>query len=129
MDPWLMRVVVVSCYLVSNVLVYSAMGAKTRHFMWEVEYMHWSPDGLEGIVMAINGQFPGPTIRARAGDTLHVELTNKLHTEGVVIHWHGIRQVSFLLLSSCYFLFLVFCLLVLRSTLDALGSRIIMLSC
>jgi hypothetical protein len=23
-----------------------------------------------------------------------VHLTNKLHTEGVVIHWHGIRQVS-----------------------------------
>ena len=45
--------------------------------------------------MGINGQFPGPTIRAVAGDTIVVDLTNKLHTEGVVIHWHGIRQVSF----------------------------------
>lgn len=42
--------------------------------------------------MGINGQFPGPTIRANAGDTVVVELTNKLHTEGVVIHWHGILQ-------------------------------------
>lgn len=55
--------------------------------------MHWSPDGVEGVVMAINGKFPGPTIRARTGDTISVELTNKLLTEGVVIHWHGIPQV------------------------------------
>ncbi|OMO91452.1 Multicopper oxidase, type 1 [Corchorus olitorius] len=44
--------------------------------------------------MGINGQFPGPTIRAKAGDTIVVELTNRLHTEGVVIHWHGIRQIG-----------------------------------
>ncbi|CAL1366162.1 unnamed protein product [Linum trigynum] len=69
-------------------------GGKTRHFKWEVEYMFRSPDGEENLVMGINGQFPGPTIRARAGDTVHVELTNKLHTEGVVIHWHGIRQLG-----------------------------------
>ncbi|KAL9677666.1 hypothetical protein QQ045_005900 [Rhodiola kirilowii] len=68
--------------------------AKVRHFKWEVEYMFWSPDCVEGVVMAINGQFPGPTIRAKAGDTIHVELHNKLHTEGVVIHWHGIRQLG-----------------------------------
>ncbi|PSR86345.1 L-ascorbate oxidase [Actinidia chinensis var. chinensis] len=67
--------------------------AQNRHFYkWEVEYMYWSPDCIEGVVMAINGQFPGPTIRARAGDKVHIELTNKLHTEGVVIHWHGISQ-------------------------------------
>ncbi|GKV01174.1 hypothetical protein SLEP1_g13751 [Rubroshorea leprosula] len=32
--------------------------------------------------------------RATAGDTIVVELTNKLYTEGVVIHWHGIRQLG-----------------------------------
>ncbi|KAH7858451.1 hypothetical protein Vadar_024011 [Vaccinium darrowii] len=69
-----------------------ALGSKTKHFKWEVEYMYWSPDCVEHVVMGINGQFPGPTIRAQAGDTVHVELTNKLPTEGVVIHWHGIRQ-------------------------------------
>uniref|UniRef100_A0A2N9HSY1 Plastocyanin-like domain-containing protein n=1 Tax=Fagus sylvatica TaxID=28930 RepID=A0A2N9HSY1_FAGSY len=64
------------------------------HFKWEVEYMFWSPDCVENVVMGINGQFPGPTIRAKAGDTIVVELTNKLPTEGVVIHWHGIRQLG-----------------------------------
>lgn len=56
--------------------------------------MFWSPDCEEKVVIGINGQFPGPTIRARAGDTIHVELKNALHTEGVVIHWHGIRQIG-----------------------------------
>nr|XP_043620922.1 L-ascorbate oxidase-like [Erigeron canadensis] len=74
--------------------VKSAWGAKARHFEWEVEYMYGAPDCLENVVMGINGQFPGPTIKARAGDTVVVHLTNKLHTEGVVIHWHGIRQLG-----------------------------------
>jgi L-ascorbate oxidase len=68
--------------------------AKARHFKWEVSNMFWSPDCEEKVLIGINGQFPGPTIRARAGDTIHVELKNALHTEGVVIHWHGIRQVT-----------------------------------
>ncbi|KZV44443.1 plant L-ascorbate oxidase [Dorcoceras hygrometricum] len=86
---------VVSCFLILvPILTVPTSGAKSRHFRWEVEYMHRSPDGLEGVVIGINGQFPGPTMRARAGDTIHVELTNKLPTEGVVIHWHGIRQLG-----------------------------------
>lgn len=74
-------------------VLHPASGAKTRHFKWAVQYLYWSPDCVENVVIAINGQFPGPTIRARVGDTIAVELTNKLGTEGVVIHWHGIRQV------------------------------------
>ncbi|KAJ1420832.1 Multicopper oxidase, type 3 [Sesbania bispinosa] len=50
------------------------------------------PDCLEHVVMGINGQFPGPSICAEVGDTLNIALTNKLFTEGTVIHWHGIRQ-------------------------------------
>nr|AVZ45863.1 L-ascorbate oxidase 4 [Camellia sinensis] len=85
------RVALLICCCLS-VLVESSLGSKTRHFKWEVEYMYWSPDCVEGVVLGINGQFPGPTIRARAGDIVNVELKNKLTTEGVVIHWHGIRQ-------------------------------------
>uniref|UniRef100_A0A0R0EHK2 L-ascorbate oxidase n=1 Tax=Glycine max TaxID=3847 RepID=A0A0R0EHK2_SOYBN len=36
------------------------------------------PDCLEHVVMGINGQFPGPTIRAEVGDILDIALTNKL---------------------------------------------------
>lgn len=62
------------------------------HYKFDVEYIYKKPDCKEHVVMGINGQFPGPTIRAEVGDTLVIDLTNKLHTEGTVIHWHGIRQ-------------------------------------
>ncbi|GKV01178.1 hypothetical protein SLEP1_g13755 [Rubroshorea leprosula] len=80
------------CGILLCFLVQVSLAAKVRHHKWAVEYMFWSPDCVEHVVMGINGQFPGPTIRATAGDTIVVELTNKLYTEGVVIHWHGIRQ-------------------------------------
>ncbi|KAL0558685.1 hypothetical protein IC582_003265 [Cucumis melo] len=70
----------------------SQAASQTRHFKWEVEYMFRSPDCKENLVMGINHQFPGPTIRANVGDTVVVELINKLSTEDVVIHWHGILQ-------------------------------------
>ncbi|CAL5042247.1 unnamed protein product [Urochloa decumbens] len=45
-------------------------------------------------MIGINGAFPGPTINATGGETITVVVNNKLHTEGVVIHWHGIRQIG-----------------------------------
>ncbi|MFO0651932.1 MAG: multicopper oxidase family protein [Polyangiales bacterium] len=40
--------------------------------------------------MTYNGSVPGPTIEARAGDTVVVHFTNHL-TEATTIHWHGLR--------------------------------------
>lgn len=37
------------------------------------------------------GQFPGPTIEARSGDILEVNVWN-LVEEGVSIHWHGLHM-------------------------------------
>ncbi|CAH8271794.1 unnamed protein product [Arabidopsis lyrata] len=80
---WLLMVVVV---------VQSEYSPSVIQLKWEVEYKFWWPDCKEGIVMAINGQFPGPTIEAVAGDNVNIHVINKLSTEGVVIHWHGIHQ-------------------------------------
>ncbi|KAL5583104.1 hypothetical protein UlMin_015546 [Ulmus minor] len=79
---------------VLTIMTHSSLAAQIRHYKFEVEYMFWSPDCMEHAVMGINGKFPGPTIRAKVGDTVVAELHNKLHTEGVVIHWHGIRQLG-----------------------------------
>ncbi|PON74061.1 Copper-resistance protein [Parasponia andersonii] len=80
--------------IVISVFVGAALGENpvVRHYDFNVEYVYGAPDCLEHVLMGINGQFPGPTIAAKAGDTVSVNLTNKLHTDGVVIHWHGIRQ-------------------------------------
>uniref|UniRef100_A0A1J3IRP3 L-ascorbate oxidase n=1 Tax=Noccaea caerulescens TaxID=107243 RepID=A0A1J3IRP3_NOCCA len=75
------------------ILTHTASAA-VREYNWEVEYKFRWPDCIEGMVMTVNDQFPGPTINAVAGDTIVVHLTNKLATEGLVIHWHGIRQLG-----------------------------------
>ena len=60
---------------------------------WTVNYLYTAPDCVEKLVLAINGQFPSPTVYAVEGDTVEVKLTNLIPTEGVVLHWHGILQV------------------------------------
>ena len=48
-------------------------------------------DDLPELEMYLyNGQFPGPTLRARVGDKVIVHFTNNL-TEPTTIHWHGLR--------------------------------------
>lgn len=42
--------------------------------------------------MLINGQYPGPTIRGKWGDTFVINVKNNLAHNGTGIHWHGIRQ-------------------------------------
>ncbi|MCL7034058.1 hypothetical protein MKW94_022832 [Papaver nudicaule] len=89
---FLIPLILQTCFMVSGEVKCSDQ--KVKCYDWNVEYMYWKPDCVESLVMGINGNFPGPTITAKAGDTILVNLTNKLHTEGVVIHWHGIRQLE-----------------------------------
>ncbi|GJY01901.1 laccase/diphenol oxidase family protein, partial [Tanacetum coccineum] len=42
-------------------------------------------------ILTVNGQFPGPTLNVREGDTIYV----KVHNNGrynITIHWHGVKQ-------------------------------------
>jgi multicopper oxidase len=51
---------------------------------------------LAGILVetwAYNGVVPGPEIRLKAGETLHVPVLNNL-TEDTLLHWHGISLVN-----------------------------------
>jgi FtsP/CotA-like multicopper oxidase with cupredoxin domain len=57
----------------------------------EARETDWQVDA--GVTIAgygFNGQVPGPTIEASAGDTLVIRLTNAL-PEPTTIHWHGLR--------------------------------------
>jgi FtsP/CotA-like multicopper oxidase with cupredoxin domain len=53
------------------------------------------PDGAvkKGGMLLVNDSLPGPTIRAREGDTVVVRLRNGL-PEGTTIHWHGMIQLG-----------------------------------
>jgi laccase len=43
-------------------------------------------------MMLVNGQFPGPPIRAHEGDTIVVRVTSFVKPN-ITIHWHGVRQL------------------------------------
>ena len=82
-----------SCLFICLVYVPLAE-ARIRYHKWEVKYELKSPDCYKKLVITINGGSPGPTIFAQQGDTIIAEVTDKLFTDGVTIHWHGIRQVE-----------------------------------
>ena len=53
-----------------------------------------APDGVNKSALLINGAFPGPTIEANWGDTITINVCNKITgpEEGTALHWHGILQ-------------------------------------
>ncbi|KAM0936883.1 putative oxidoreductase [Dioscorea sansibarensis] len=72
----------------------SSIQAKTHYHKWDIAYNLKSPDCFQKLAITINGGTPGPTIDAQQGDTVVVEVHNKLFTENIAIHWHGIRQIG-----------------------------------
>lgn len=65
---------------------------KVVQYHLEVTNTTMALDGFSRPVYAINGQYPGPTIRASWGDTLQITVKNSLTTNGTSMHWHGLRQ-------------------------------------
>ena len=53
-------------------------------------------DGYEGqrLVVVANGSLPGPDIIVYEGQRLIIHVKNKLHSEGVTIHWHGLPSMA-----------------------------------
>ncbi|XP_030526129.1 laccase-14-like [Rhodamnia argentea] len=42
-------------------------------------------------ILTVNGRFPGPTLYARKGDTVIVDVYNKANYN-ITLHWHGVKQ-------------------------------------
>nr|GMD91189.1 laccase-14-like [Ipomoea batatas] len=42
-------------------------------------------------ILTVNGSFPGPTLFAKRGDTIIVDVINN-GNENITIHWHGVKQ-------------------------------------
>lgn len=70
---------------------HATRGAITLTLRWQITSAKQSPDGVEKLVYLINGQFPGPTIEARSGDRLVIEVEHALD-EPTAIHWHGLHM-------------------------------------
>ncbi|KAJ4750045.1 Laccase [Rhynchospora pubera] len=42
-------------------------------------------------ILTVNGLYPGPTVSARKGDIVYVQVINK-GNKNITIHWHGVNQ-------------------------------------
>lgn len=64
---------------------------ETREFVLEAKPANWEVvSGVRTDAYTFNGTVPGPTIRAKEGDTIRVVLKNSLPEE-TSIHWHGLH--------------------------------------
>ena len=70
----------------------SGKASSQNTFHFDVAWKIRSPDCVNRAVTVINDQFPGPTIRVKAGDEIIVKVTNHLPSDAISIHWHGQRQ-------------------------------------
>jgi FtsP/CotA-like multicopper oxidase with cupredoxin domain len=69
----------------------SKAGRAVREYQLEIVGREAAPDGRQRQIFCYNGELPGPTIRAKVGDTLRVKVFNKLDVPSSV-HWHGMHQ-------------------------------------
>ncbi|KAG8072408.1 hypothetical protein GUJ93_ZPchr0006g43150 [Zizania palustris] len=83
---WLLAGVV----LTFGVAVSPAQGA-TRHYDFLITETNQTRLCHEKSVLTVNGQSPGPTIYARKGDVVVVNVHNQ-GNKNITIHWHGVDQ-------------------------------------
>lgn len=46
------------------------------------------------LAIAVNGLIPGPTLIADEGQEVTINVENRLASEGISVHWHGIHQIN-----------------------------------
>lgn len=68
--------------------------AGTVEYNWDITWVWAAPDGFGRPVIGVNGQWPCPKIEATVGDTVIVNINNKLGNQTTGIHFHGINQIS-----------------------------------
>jgi hypothetical protein len=77
----------------SSTVAYTCSGLpKTVSLQWSFGWKWISPDGFGRSVVAVNNQWPPPTIDMCKGDRLVVQVTNNLGNETASIHFHGLYQ-------------------------------------
>lgn len=83
---WLLGVV-----LTFGVAVSPAQGSRTHHYDFFIKEANYTRLCHEKTILTVNGQFPGPTIYARKGDVVVVNVYNQ-GDKNISIHWHGVDQ-------------------------------------
>ncbi|KAG6422956.1 hypothetical protein SASPL_113339 [Salvia splendens] len=75
--------VVLGCIVLVN--------ASTRSVRFEVVNSNHTRLCTKKPLLTVNGQFPGPTIYARRGELVTVDIVNH-SDQNITIHWHGVKM-------------------------------------
>ncbi|XWS42076.1 hypothetical protein CRYUN_Cryun17cG0137800 [Craigia yunnanensis] len=72
-------------------LIYFPVEAAVKKYQFDIRVENVSRLCHAKPIVTVNGRFPGPTIYAREGDRVIVNVTN--HAKyNMSIHWHGLKQ-------------------------------------
>ncbi|XP_048533586.1 putative laccase-9 [Triticum urartu] len=69
----------------------SGSGSVRCHYDFFIREANYTRLCSEKTILTVNGEFPGPTIFARKGDVVLVNVHNQ-GDRNVTIHWHGVDQ-------------------------------------
>jgi len=75
--------------VLATILISSFAHAEVRTFDLTIEKTMVNYSGKPSMAMTVNGSIPAPTIEANLGDTVIINVHNKLDVE-TSTHWHGI---------------------------------------
>ncbi|KAE9369327.1 multicopper oxidase [Stipitochalara longipes BDJ] len=81
-------------HLILGIFLVQVITAATITFNWSITWVEAAPDGFQRPVIGINGQWPCPTIEAKLGDTIVVNVWNLLGNETTGLHFHGQSQTG-----------------------------------
>nr|XP_043617676.1 laccase-15-like [Erigeron canadensis] len=68
-----------------------SLQAATLQYTFVVDETNYTRLCNTKSLITVNGLFPGPTITARRGDTVIVDVINRAE-HNITIHWHGVKQ-------------------------------------
>ncbi|XP_078172614.1 putative laccase-9 [Carex rostrata] len=81
----------VTCILMLCCVFASPALAKTHHRTFIIQETPCTRLCSTKNILTVNGQYPGPTIYARKGDTVVFKVINQ-GNKNITIHWHGVDQ-------------------------------------
>ncbi|AES98819.1 putative laccase [Medicago truncatula] len=82
------------CYLLGllTIIVSFASAAENHYHQFVIQTATVKRLCKTRRILTVNGQFPGPTIEARDGDSMVIKVTNA-GPYNISIHWHGFRML------------------------------------
>ncbi|KAG7037020.1 Laccase-3, partial [Cucurbita argyrosperma subsp. argyrosperma] len=81
-----------SCFLLALLVLIPFAIAETHYHEFIVQRKPVKRLCKVHNIITVNGQFPGPTLEVRNGDSLVIKVVNAVRYN-VSLHWHGIKQL------------------------------------